>query len=36
MDGVKWYEKQGPGPELAVSTRVRLARNVQGLPFGER
>lgn len=36
MDSRKWYTKQGPGPDLAVSTRVRLARNVQGLPFGQR
>ena len=36
MDGVKWYEKQGPGPELAVSTRVRLALTVHGLHFGDR
>lgn len=33
---MKWYEKQAKGSDIAVSTRVRLARNVQGLPFGDR
>ncbi len=33
---MKWYEKEGKGPDIAVSTRVRLARNVQGFPFGNR
>ncbi len=31
-----WYERSGPGKDVFVSTRVRLARNVCGYPFGDR
>lgn len=29
----KWYTEKGPSPEIAVSSRVRLARNISGFPF---
>ncbi len=29
----KWMDGTGPGAELALSSRVRLARNVEGIPF---
>ncbi len=32
----KWYEKSGPDGDIAVSTRVRLARNFNDLPFPNR
>lgn len=31
-----WYQRSGPGKDVFVSTRVRLARNVAGYPFGAR
>ena len=33
---MKWFEAKGEQSDIAVSTRVRLARNVKGLPFGSR
>lgn len=33
---LKWYEKNGPQGDVAVSVRVRLARNLQGYPFPGR
>ncbi len=32
----KWYEKAGPCADVAVSTRVRLARNLSEYPFPAR
>ncbi len=29
----KWMEGTGPFPEIAVSSRIRLARNLEGQPF---
>jgi len=31
-----WYQKTGPENDVAVSSRVRLARNLKGYPFGSR
>jgi protein arginine kinase len=31
-----WLDGSGPRPDLVVSTRVRLARNVRGVPFSHR
>ena len=31
--GLEWLEEDGPDLEIVLSTRVRLARNVQGFPF---
>lgn len=28
-----WYTKSGPQDDIAVSTRIRLARNINGIPF---
>lgn len=33
---MKWFEAKGEQSDIAVSTRIRLARNVKGLPFGNR
>ena len=35
-NGVKWYEKAGEQSDVVVSTRVRLARNLRGIPFPDR
>lgn len=32
-DNKKWYEKSGINGDTVISTRIRLARNIQGLPF---
>ena len=32
----KWYRQSGEQDDIAVSTRVRLARNVKGFPFPAR
>lgn len=34
--GLKWLDDAGPDHEIVLSTRVRLARNVQGFPFGSK
>ncbi|MDH3734481.1 MAG: protein arginine kinase [Gemmatimonadota bacterium] len=34
--GLAWLDEAGPDHEIVLSTRVRLARNVQGLPFGAK
>lgn len=34
--GLAWLEGSGPQAEVVVSTRVRLARNLQGSPFVSR
>ena len=31
-----WYQRSGPGEDVFVSTRIRLARNLQGYPLGDR
>ncbi|MBR5218225.1 MAG: protein arginine kinase [Clostridia bacterium] len=31
-----WYKKTGKSPELVISTRARLARNITGIPFPSR
>lgn len=33
---MKWVEITGTHGAIAVSTRIRLARNLKGLPFGEK
>lgn len=35
-NNLKWYEKTGEGGDVAVSTRVRLARNLRGQVFPAR
>ena len=30
---MSWYDKSGPFDDIVVSTRVRLARNIKGIPF---
>lgn len=32
-EGVSWLDEEGPDFEIVLSTRVRLARNLQGRPF---
>ncbi len=34
--GLAWLDERGAEEEIVVSTRVRLARNVQGYPFDSR
>ena len=29
----KWYEQAGEQGDIVLSTRIRLARNVEGIPF---
>ncbi len=29
----KWYESEGEGSDVVISTRIRLARNLNGYPF---
>ena len=36
MADKKWYEKTGPSADVVCSTRVRLARNLTGIPFPGR
>jgi protein arginine kinase len=31
-----WYKNTGPSGDIVLSTRIRLARNFQGIPFGEK
>ena len=33
---MKWFQARGQQSDVAVSTRIRLARNVKGLSFGSR
>lgn len=35
-EGLDWLEPSGPDSEIILSTRVRLARNLQGVPFAVR
>lgn len=30
---VSWLVDSGPGSDIAISSRIRLARNIQGMPF---
>lgn len=34
--GLNWLEASGPNTDIVVSTRVRLARNLQGYPYVSR
>ena len=34
--GLGWLEASGPYSDIVLSTRVRLARNLQGHAFGPR
>ena len=34
--GLSWLDARGPASEIVLSTRVRLARNLQGFPFSIR
>ncbi|MGH7614962.1 MAG: ATP--guanido phosphotransferase [Gemmatimonadales bacterium] len=34
--GVGWLDASGPSPQIVLSTRIRLARNLVGHPFGTR
>ncbi len=36
LQGLQWLGDPGPEHEIVLSTRVRLARNLQGFPFAER
>ncbi len=31
-----WYQTKGPNNDIAVSSRIRLARNLRGMPFPSR
>ena len=31
-----WYEKTGSDSDIVISTRIRLARNIDGFPFPSR
>ena len=31
-----WYNNEAPSGDIAVSTRIRLARNINGYPFPAR
>src|SRR2546425_13114512 len=34
--GMTWLDASGPGGHIVLSTRIRLARNLQGSVFGQR
>jgi protein arginine kinase len=34
--GLSWLDASGPRSQIVLSTRIRLARNVSGYPFGPR
>src|SRR2546422_9768204 len=34
--GMTWLDASGPGGHIGLSTRIRLARNLQGCVFGQR
>src|SRR6266536_237863 len=34
--GMRWLDASGPKSTIVLSTRIRLARNVQGVPFSQR
>ncbi len=31
-----WYKNNGPSDDIAISSRIRLARNIKGMPFPSR
>ena len=33
---LKWYYSEGPDADVVLSSRVRLARNLRGIPFTSR
>ncbi len=35
-DGMSWLDASGPKAHVVLSTRIRLARNLAGYPFGQR
>src|ERR1041384_8569246 len=34
--GMRWLDAAGPKSTIVLSTRIRLARNVRGIPFSQR
>src|ERR687888_297177 len=34
--GIRWLDASGPKSTIVLSTRIRLARNVRGVPFSQR
>ncbi|GAH07354.1 unnamed protein product [marine sediment metagenome] len=32
----EWTNRQGPLSDIVISSRIRLARNVEGIPFSPR
>src|SRR5438477_12967446 len=34
--GMRWLDASGPKSTVVLSTRIRLARNVHGIPFSQR
>jgi len=34
--GMRWLDASGPKSTIVLSTRIRLARNVRGVPFSQR
>ncbi|HET7791716.1 MAG TPA: protein arginine kinase [Gemmatimonadales bacterium] len=34
--GMRWLDASGPSSPIVLSTRIRLARNLQGVPFSQR
>ncbi|MGH7644889.1 MAG: hypothetical protein ACREMR_04820, partial [Gemmatimonadales bacterium] len=34
--GLSWLDASGPRSQIVLSTRIRLARNLSGYPFGPR
>ncbi len=36
MGDPAWADASGPESEIILSTRIRLARNVAGIPFSHR
>ncbi len=34
--GMSWLDASGPKPTIVLSTRIRLARNLRGIPFSQR
>src|SRR3954471_15188707 len=34
--GLEWLHAEGPHADIVLSTRIRLARNLQGFRFGQR
>jgi len=34
--GMSWLDASGPKGSIVLSTRIRLARNIEGYAFGQR